>query len=95
MRTRTPKRAREERIYRTLVQPFLEAKQYRCEWPEGCFNPATQVHHARGRRGPLLLDERWWRASCHFHNDAAETDTGRCLANGWLLSQITIPEDAA
>lgn len=84
MRPRSPKRAAQMREYRKLVGPFLEANPW-CQFPLGCSEPATQVHHRRGRRGLRLLDQAWWAASCATHNDYAETHTGHALALGWLV----------
>jgi hypothetical protein len=51
----------------------------------GCGQPATELHHRRGRRGARLLDQAWWAASCATHNDFAETHTGESLDIGWLV----------
>jgi hypothetical protein len=71
-------------IYRPKARAFLEAHP-RCQFPLGCGAPSVDVHHRRGREGLRLLDERYWAASCRFHNDYAETRTGAALACGWLL----------
>jgi hypothetical protein len=77
------KRARQLREYRPLRDAFLEAHPW-CQFP-GCANRTEVLHHKRGRRGLRLLDERWWAASCDFHNDFAETRTGESLELGWLI----------
>ena len=56
IRTRTLARAKQERIYRRKRLAFL-ALHRRCAV---YLQPSEQVHHSRGRLGPLLLDERWW-----------------------------------
>ena len=84
MRAVSVKRARQLREYRKLRDAFLELYPH-CQWPEGCYRFADVVHHRRGRRGVRLLDTDWWAASCDHHNDYAETETGICLANGWLV----------
>jgi hypothetical protein len=63
IRRRNPKRASEEKKYRERVKVWLLGKECR-----KCHNPATQTHHAHGRRGRLLLWEPGWRplcAECH------------------------------
>lgn len=84
MRARSPKRAQQMRAYGKLVGPFLEAHP-QCQFPLGCEQRSTVVHHQRGRFGLRLLDQTFWAASCNDHNDYAETQTGHSLAVGWLL----------
>jgi len=84
MRAVSPKRAKQLRVYSQVRRDFLEAHQ-RCEYPRGCYEPATEIQHRRGRRGARLLDTNWWAASCHFHNMLAEEDTGDALDCGWLV----------
>lgn len=93
IRSVSKKRATQLRVYRPKRDAFLETHRV-CEYPDGCRKPGTELHHRMGRRGSLLLDERFWAAACHEHNQAAETDTGTCLANGWLLRSVgRLPED--
>jgi len=84
MRTVSKKRARQLREYRPLRDAFLAAHPW-CQFPAGCGQATTELHHKRGRRGLRLLDQAWWAASCAFHNDYAETHTGEALAIGWLV----------
>lgn len=84
MKSRTPKRARQEREYSKLRAVFLAANPW-CQFPTGCGQPATEVQHRRGRRGLRLLDVDWWAASCHSHNMWAEDHTGEALEIGWLV----------
>lgn len=84
MRYRTPKRAAQERIYRDRAKAFLAEHEW-CEFPLGCGRTSTEVHHRNGREGWRLLVEDWWSASCHEHNQFAETHTGEALAIGWLM----------
>jgi hypothetical protein len=68
VRARSPKRAAQERVYRERARDFLygtDRDQVRpCEFPKGCDRIAREVHHRKGRVGPLLLDERFWSALC-------------------------------
>ena len=59
------KRAAMKRIY-LRERKFLLAKNLWCAWglkqnPKQ-FIRATQIHHTRGRRGKLLIDQRFWLA---------------------------------
>lgn len=83
MRARSLKRQREIREFIPHAEQFLDDNPW-CQFP-GCAAPSEVVHHSRGRFGRRLLDRRWWKASCHFHNDYAETCTGESLAVGWLV----------
>jgi hypothetical protein len=69
IRSRTPKRAAQERAYRKRVKVWLK------EHPtcQGCGGHSTQAHHSHGRVGRLLLYEPWWIAVCDFcHQDINE-----------------------
>jgi hypothetical protein len=35
----------------------------------GCRRASTDLHHTRGRLGPLLLLKRFWRAVCRKHHN--------------------------
>lgn len=84
MRRVSKKRAAAMRIYIKRRNAFLAAASV-CEFPLGCDRPAVVLHHRRGRFGARLLDEEWWSASCHEHNEFAETQTGAALECGWLV----------
>jgi hypothetical protein len=88
MKTRTPKRAKEERIYRIQVKAWLIGK-----WCKGCevlfekITPATQCHHKFGRVGKLLLWQAGWVpvcADCHEWIGSNPMDA-RCLG---LLCEV-------
>jgi len=94
---RSVKRAEQMAVYVPERNTFLTANSL-CQYPEGCGQRATQVHHRRGRRGLRLLDKTWWSASCDFHNEYAETNTGHCLTIGLAgphRRRITDGRDAA
>jgi len=67
MRAVSKKRAAQLRRYARQRALFLEAWP-RCQYPEGCDQRATEVHHMRGRVGDLLCDEAWWMAICRTHH---------------------------
>jgi hypothetical protein len=60
------KRTKELALYRKENRQFL-ADNPTCQVP-GCCNPATEVHHQKGRENGLLLDKRWWMAICNPHH---------------------------
>ena len=64
----SPKRRRANTYYRQLRADFLGVHQ-RCEYPAGCTQAATDVHHMRGRVGGDLLNVRLWLAMCRDHHE--------------------------
>lgn len=70
MRAVSKKRAREQRIYTKLRAEHLEANPW-CVWPLGCGQPATEIHHRRGRVGALYLATEHWSGLCHSHHQRA------------------------
>jgi len=65
LRSRSPKRVRQESTYSLLRKPFLE-KHPHCEIPVPgiCLHKSTEVHHTDGRVEEDLNDEVGWRAAC-------------------------------
>lgn len=61
IRNTSKKRASALRIYGRKRAAFLVAHPVcrRCQLAR-----SAEVHHAKGRVGSLLLDERWWVALC-------------------------------
>ncbi len=68
MRARSKKRAAQERVYAKLRVEFLRSRPV-CEFPSGCLNPATDVHHKAGRSGHRLNDVDHWAALCRECHD--------------------------
>jgi hypothetical protein len=65
---RSSERAKEERQYLKLLKPWLAEHPF-CEacgtLRFGCrVNPTSENHHKAGREHKLLLDERYWLATC-------------------------------
>ena len=62
---RSSKRSKEERIYQGKRIIFLnEHPMCEAHLPGICSNTATEVHHAAGRVGDLLLNTDYWKALC-------------------------------
>ena len=49
--------------YKLKARNWITA-QKKCSGMPGCFQIPSEVHHTRGRQGPLLLDERFWIGVC-------------------------------
>lgn len=59
-------------LYKELRTEFLKEKM--CEFPQepfGCYRPANDVHHRKGR-GRYFLDRRTWMPVCRTHHDFIE-----------------------
>jgi hypothetical protein len=67
MRAVSPKRARQLRVYRPARDAYL-TEHHRCQFPGGCIEPSTDLHHKAGRRGEMLLDQTRWAALCRAHH---------------------------
>ncbi len=72
LRKVSKKKAQEQAIYRRLKFAALFPGPL-CEFPTpdfefGCPNTATQVHHAKGQRGALLINKRYWWLLCMEHH---------------------------
>jgi hypothetical protein len=81
VRSRSVKRARQEREYAKLRAEWLP-KHSRCEWPEGCDQAATDVHHRAGRSGYRLTDPSRWSALCRPHHMRATTEPAEAYRLG-------------
>ncbi len=80
---RSKKRSSEERQYAKNRRVFLREHPICCaNIPGICSIQSTEVHHAKGRIGELLLDQTYWKPLCHSchnwvdHNPEAATDLG-------------------
>lgn len=85
IKPRTSQRASEARRYNARVKVWLVGRL--CEanlcWNPAT-NPATQVHHKRGRIGALLNDERHWMGVCDDCHKWMHTFPAKAKEWGWL-----------
>lgn len=49
-----------------------------------CSLSATDIHHIRGRRGRLLLDQRFWMPVCRHAHDWIGSHPAEARTLGWL-----------
>ena len=79
------KRQKQLDAYWPLQRKFLEANPIcqRCQ-----VRRSTDLHHARGRRGALLLDERWFKALCRQCHSHVTEHPREALEQGWSLPRI-------
>ncbi len=80
IKNNSKKRAAEERLYDKLRPIFLEGKT--CPITN---EPATQVHHKKGRIGKLLCDMRFWLAVSAEGHDKIERNPAWAYEMGYSL----------
>jgi hypothetical protein len=69
-------------IYYKQREAFMR-RQIFCTIPN-CINPATDVHHVKGR-GPFLLDESTWRAVCRGCHISIHANVARSIELGYII----------
>lgn len=52
-----------------------------------CGKSATEVHHTRGKIGPLLCDERFFMAVCRKCHDWIGNNIEAARARGWICEK--------
>jgi 5-methylcytosine-specific restriction endonuclease McrA len=86
MRTRSPKRAKQEREYSTLRREFLKTNPA-CGI---CGVPATEVHHRRGRVGVLLTADQHFMALCHACHTYVTEHPAEAYLRGWSERRVAM-----
>jgi len=95
---RAKKAAKYDRQYTIVKLQVLAEAKYIC-FIEGCTRKADTIEHQRGRQWniyfddwarendiPLLIDKRWLKPCCAFHNGELERNTE--LSHKYQLSKI-------
>ncbi len=77
LKSRSKKRASEEKIYSKLRKEYLERNPMCEAFLFGCQGTATEIHHKAKRYGKLLNMVEHWCATCsfchrHLHDNPAE-----------------------
>ena len=91
-------KSRSYRIKSVSDKKLVELKEYRkkrdafmkgklCEFPE-CKEKATDLHHAKGRTGSLLTDERYFKALCRSHHRWIEENPTDAKSMGLSASRL-------
>lgn len=88
---RSKKRIVQEREYNRKRRIFME-KNPVCQF-ENCNLPSTECHHAKGRIGDLLTDERYFVALCHEHHTWVELNPLEAKEKGLSLSRLAQTEN--
>lgn len=84
LRNRSARMAALLRIYAKKRQTFLEANPCCLR----CGGTATEVHHAKGRVGDLLLNEEHWRPACSDCHRYITEHPAEAIERGWSLPRV-------
>lgn len=89
-----PSDSSRQRQYRKDAEAFIK------KWPmcachvdllkyEGvkCSEDSSEVHHMRGRLGPLLLDQRFWVPVCRKAHAWIDANRKKARQYGWLCQK--------
>lgn len=87
MRTRSVKRAKQERLYSKIRKAFLEENPV-CH-VECCESDSIEVHHMKGRIGALLTDVTYFLAVCRAHHNLIESHPAEAKKRGYSLSRLS------
>lgn len=84
MRRLSKKRASQENKYRTIRKKFLEQN------PDciRCNGMATEIHHAKGRIGDLLLDTQYFKPVCRYCHHWIENHPKEAKELGLSVSRL-------
>jgi len=87
MRTESKKRAKEKKIYLSRRKGLLILNP-KCEPnEEGCELESNQIHHKKGREGPLLNDQRFFLYTCGNCHRVIEDNPEWARNMGYSLSR--------
>lgn len=79
------KKLAELKEYRVVRDKYLKGKV--CEYPN-CTNKDVELHHAKGRVGALLTDERYFKALCRGHHRLIEEQPSHAKELGLSFSRL-------
>jgi hypothetical protein len=79
------RRARMNRAYSKLRKDYLE-KHSRCQVCQRL--ASSEIHHCKGRMGPLLNDTTFWLALCRICHDTAHRNPEAARNNGLMMDRI-------
>lgn len=83
IRSRSKKRAKQEREYLKLRKVYLFTHP-NCE-VTGCGCQASEIHHKKSRAGEHLLDESNFMAVCRSHHNYIENNPQEAYEKGWKI----------
>lgn len=85
------KRAKENKAYKKAREEYLQEHED-CECciqeQDQVINPATEIHHKKGRIGKRLIDKRFFLAVCRDCHEFIENNPEWAKQNGYSLQRI-------
>lgn len=78
------KRQVENYAYTIARNAWIEGKRCAC-----CGDPATEVHHQKGRENDLLLEKKYWLPVCHGCHVEITENPEWAKENGYILPRST------
>lgn len=76
------KRQKQNQLYLTMRKVFLQTHEHCAVFPD---KQATEIHHANGRRGDMLLDTRYWYAVSREGHLYVHENVEWAEENGYLI----------
>lgn len=92
MRRKSSKTAARDRQYLAAIGEWLEDRSCEGTALPGPCRGGLQVHHAKGRVGSLMLDQRYWRALCGAHHQFVTEHPPEARAAGLSFHRNAIEE---
>lgn len=85
----TAKRSRQQRVYQALrLEQLKDVPSCELGLP-GCTGMATEVHHAKGRIGDLLIDRRYYKSTCHTCHRWVTEHSREAIELGHSVSRLS------
>lgn len=84
IRSVSKRQSKRNREYLKVRKEFLQHNpkcQAECHWP------SVEVHHTRGKIGPLLCDTRFFLAVCRRCHDWIGVNIEAARAKGWICAK--------
>lgn len=77
------KRMKQLNEYTEVREMFLNMEPNHFCQVDGCRNQATEIHHAKGKEGVLLLDTVYFLAVCRTCHERITRDSNWAILNGY------------
>lgn len=78
----SPKRKENLTLYAQQARQWIAGKRCAC-----CGDPATDVHHKKGRTNDLLLEKKYWLPVCRPCHNLITEDSAWAIAEGYSISR--------
>ena len=94
IRSHSPKRESQETRYNKRAKEWKQEHPY-CEIviPGICTHHTHDVHHMKGRESDLLLNERYWKATCRTCHNWVTVNSAEAISLGHSLPRTNGKEE--